>query len=277
MALAKQIFDPLGVPVITSHRFLDGFFGDVQARHYFVQGKVDQWVIDIYLICQRWQLLSLKQVMLLSLSLCNVNGFTYSALFLIATLCLLHLKMLFCLPFACHVWLWDFSFEIWIVSLSIRFGGLGIPLPKHLAGPMYDASRCTTRFIVDSIWGSLGFELDVHDDNVNSAHRNYQKTCDDFFNNLLSVVCSKLDPPHACALQWSRLNDLSGWLSVIPMEKDNFDLTAQEFRDALAICDKKPLLSIPPFVMAVVLPPAWTISSFARRVGWLHNVTTSSI
>ena len=29
------------------------------------------------------------------------------------------------------------------------------------------------------------------------------------------------------------------------MEKDNFDLTAQEFDDALAIRDKKPLLNIP--------------------------------
>ena len=32
----------------------------------------------------------------------------------------------------------------------------------------------------------------------------------------------------------------------MPIEKDNFDLTAQEFRDALAIRYKKPLLNIPP-------------------------------
>ena len=48
MALAKQTFDLLGVPVVTSHRFLDGFLGDVQARYCFVQGKVDQWVTDIH-------------------------------------------------------------------------------------------------------------------------------------------------------------------------------------------------------------------------------------
>ena len=133
--------------------------------------------------------------------------------------------------------------EFELFSLPVHFGGLGIPLPKHLAGPMYDASRYATHCMVDSIQGSPGFELDVHDDNVNSTHRNYKKTCDDFFNDLFSVVCSKLDPPHARALQRSRLNDHSGWLSVMPMEKDNFDLTAQEFCDALAICYKKPLLS----------------------------------
>ena len=42
VASAKQVFDLLGVPVVISHRFLGGFLGDVQARHSFVQGKVDQ-------------------------------------------------------------------------------------------------------------------------------------------------------------------------------------------------------------------------------------------
>ena len=44
----------------------------------------------------------------------------------------------------------------------------------------------------------------------------------------------------------SRDNDLSAWLTVMPIERDNYDLTAQEFRDALAVRYKKPLLSIPP-------------------------------
>ena len=43
------------------------------------------------------------------------------------------------------------------------------------------------------------------------------------------------------------MNELSGWLSVIPMEKDNFDLTAQKFCNALAVQYKKPLFNIPPF------------------------------
>jgi len=40
-------------------------------------------------------------------------------------------------------------------------------------------------------------------------------------------------------------NDLSVWLSVLPNERDNFDLTPQEFRDALrlAIHYHKPLLA----------------------------------
>ena len=38
---------------------------------------------------------------------------------------------------------------------------------------------------------------------------------------------------------------MSSWLTVLPIAKHHFDLTAQEFRDALAIRYKKPLLGIP--------------------------------
>ena len=39
--------------------------------------------------------------------------------------------------------------------------------------------------------------------------------------------------------------NVSGWLSVLPLVKDQFDLSTQEFRDALALCYCKPLLSLP--------------------------------
>ena len=45
-----------------------------------------------------------------------------------------------------------------------------------------------------------------------------------------------------------RDNDLGVWLSVVPFECNNFDLSAQEFCDALAIKyhKYKPLLNLPP-------------------------------
>ena len=41
------------------------------------------------------------------------------------------------------------------------------------------------------------------------------------------------------------MNDLSGWLTVLPMSQDHFDLIAQQFRDALALRYRKPLLNVP--------------------------------
>ena len=127
------------------------------------------------------------------------------------------------------------SLESELFFLPVRFGGLGILLPRLLANPLFAASRSATRAIVDSIRFVQGFELDVHDDLIVSAHRSYQQVCNDLYNDLFSTISCKLDPTHLRAFHRSRTNDLSCWLSVMPIEKDNFDLTAQEFRDALAI------------------------------------------
>ena len=54
--------------------------------------------------------------------------------------------------------------EFELFSLPVRFGGLGILLPNHLAKTLYDASRSATHTIVDSIRNSLGFELDAENE-----------------------------------------------------------------------------------------------------------------
>ena len=46
------------------------------------------------------------------------------------------------------------------------------------------------------------------------------------------------------SVERAKLNDLSGWLTVLPMSQDHFNLIAQEFRDALALCYRKPLLNV---------------------------------
>ena len=44
---------------------------------------------------------------------------------------------------------------------------------------------------------------------------------------------------------------LSNWLSVLPIAKFHFDLSPQEFRDALAIRYRKPLLRVPDSVVCL--------------------------
>ena len=39
--------------------------------------------------------------------------------------------------------------------------------------------------------------------------------------------------------------NISSWLSVLPLVRSEFDLSAQEFWDGLALCYKKALLSLP--------------------------------
>jgi hypothetical protein len=54
-----------------------------------------------------------------------------------------------------------------------------------------------------------------------------------------------MDPVHKRAIQRIISSRTSSWLTVLPLTQYHFDMTATEFRDALAIRYRKPLLGIP--------------------------------
>ena len=58
-------------------------------------------------------------------------------------------------------------------------------------------------------------------------------------------IVSELDGTQERAVRRARETKISSWLSVTPVAKHHFDLSAQEFRDSLAIRYRKPLLEVP--------------------------------
>ena len=44
---------------------------------------------------------------------------------------------------------------------------------------------------------------------------------------------------------WAKDSNVSLWLSVLPLARSQYDLSAKEFRDGLALHFKKPLLYLP--------------------------------
>ena len=61
---------------------------------------------------------------------------------------------------------------------------------------------------------------------------------------MLLVLLDQCDPVHQRSLIRHQ-GSLSGWLTVLPVQKDHFNLTAVEFRDALCLRYLKPLLNLP--------------------------------
>jgi len=59
-------------------------------------------------------------------------------------------------------------------------------------------------------------------------------------------LLSSFDSSQQRAILRAREHCISSWLSVMPLERSQFDLSAQEFRDGLALRYKKPLLCLPP-------------------------------
>ena len=151
LATAEQVFGPLAIPVVTSYRFLGGFLGDVSARSSFVQEKVNQWVLDVHNLSQ----MAIPQPQAAYAALTKSLQCEWIYLQRVIPDChalfaplenIIHSSFLPAM-FGCEV----SPLELELFSLPVRFGGLGIPLPKHLATSLFNASRFATRVIVNSI------------------------------------------------------------------------------------------------------------------------------
>ena len=79
-------------------------------------------------------------------------------------------------------------------------------------------------------------------------------------------MISQLDDLHHRWMEHAKMNNISGWLTVLPVGQNHFDLTAQEFCDALALRYRKPLLNLPPCCDGCGAPSHWIMLYVVRRV-----------
>ena len=95
-------------------------------------------------------------------------------------------------------------------------------------------------------------------------------------NDLFSTISCNFDLTHQCVLQRAEDNNLSVWLCVTPVESNHFNLSAQEFWDALAIKYRKSLLNLPPKCDG--LGATFSLDHFliCRRGGLLSSITMKS-
>ena len=87
--------------------------------------------------------------------------------------------------------------------------------------------------------------MDVHLDTLITAHDDLFKVKAQMLEETFTITVRELDPLQQRALQRAKDSKISLWLNVLPISQHHFDLSAQEFCDALAIRYQKPLLNIP--------------------------------
>ena len=117
-----------------------------------------------------------------------------------------------------------------------------------LACHLFTSSVHTTEHLIRSIIGFKTFELDSHFDHVSFNkqfhHQQLGATFDEEFDQLLTLF----DPMQQWAILLAKDSNISSWLFVMPLARNQFDLSilsVQEFRDGLALRYEKPLLSLP--------------------------------
>ena len=242
---AESLFHGLGVRTVTGHRYLGGFIGDSCQRDLFVQNKVNSWVDHVRVFSD----IAVTQPQLAYVAVTRSLQHEWTFLLRVLKDC----ESLFCdLEFALASSFLPAIFgvevspaERGLFSLPLRMGGLGICNPMTSASHCYSLSRQSTASLVTFISGASSFELDTHITAVSLAKDNCRISLNECFSIKFDSLISQLDPLQQHAVLRAKEFNLSGWLSVLPLARDQFDLSPQEFRDALALRYRKPMLDFP--------------------------------
>ena len=87
--------------------------------------------------------------------------------------------------------------------------------------------------------------MDSHFDHVSSNKQSHRQQLGVIFDEEFDQLLPLFDPMQQRAILRAKDSNISSWLSVLPLARNQFDLSAQEYRDGLALRHKKPLLSLP--------------------------------
>ena len=242
---AENIFSDYGVKVVHSQRLLGGVIGDEAGRLSYVRELVNVWKSNLESLAT----IAETEPQVAFSALTKSMQFQWNYVQRVVPGC----QSLFdelesviaekFLPaiFGCEV----SSLERELFSLPARMGGLGVFKPNEMTEMLFNSSKNSTKVIVDAIRGRQEFEIDTHFSQLLEVRAEVVKEKERLFDEKLNSIMSRSGTILKRAVSRACQGHISAWLTVLPLQKSQFDLSAREFRDALAMRYKKPLLNIP--------------------------------
>ena len=136
------------------------------------------------------------------------------------------------------------SVEHDLLSLPLQMEGLGISNPMSTASHCYFLTTHSTTSLVTFVIRASVFELDTHIAPVSLAKDHYRACFNDYF--ILSLILCLHYMILSNNVLCYMLKSFIIWLVVtITLCTRSVDLSPQQFRDALALPYKKPMLNLP--------------------------------
>ena len=135
--------------------------------------------------------------------------------------------------------------KVRLFGLAARFGGLGISDPVKSAGLVFSSSRESASVLVDAIHGVTEFSLTTYLDLLARVRNDISRRREIDVQSALSSLLESL-PSLVCRTVRRAVDfQTSGWLTVLPLACHQFDLSVQQFRDALSLRYHRPLPVMP--------------------------------
>ena len=242
---ASELFADLGIKVVTGGRFLGGFIGEKTLAAEFVSSKVQLWCHCIGQLSD----VAEKQPQAAHAALARSLQFEWCHLQWVIPDCANHFVPLRNVlndsfypallggPTSTH--------ELCLFALPARFGGLGISDPVESALMAFSSSREGASVLVDAIHGATEFCVTAHLEQLARVRHDVSGRRKEYAQSVLSSVLESLPSPTCRSIKRAIDFQTSGWLTVLPLACHQFDLSSQQFRDALSLRYHRPLAMMP--------------------------------
>ena len=234
---AKALFRGSGIVIKTDgHKYLGAAIGSSAYKNNYVREKIKKWVQDV----EELSLLAVEEPQV-ALS-AYTKGICHRWTFIQRTLggigpffqpledCIRH-KLI---PSIVGRNVSDI--ERSIMSLPVRYGGLGIANPVKSCEREYQASKTITEDLSDLIYRQ-DQDLTLFDVAKQNAEIKEQKKNKELFlkGQLEEIVLHISDSNVKRALELNNEKGTGSWLTTLPLKELGFCLNKQEFRDALCL------------------------------------------
>ena len=231
---AQEFFQDLNLNIVTGHRFLGGFIGSSEDKLKWLKERVQGWVQSVKKLSPAAQ--QQPQAAYVAFTRCLQNEWTFiqrvvdgdadSFSPLKQTIIDDFLPNLFGSPIQRH--------EGDLFCRPSRHGGLGVSDPIRNATSNFNSSREATKILSSALKSGESLDLNDHDGAIRSV-KNKKQDIDKFWKEDTLALLDSFSEVRKRSILRKVDYQCSGWLSVIPIEGNEFDMSPDEFRDSLAL------------------------------------------
>jgi hypothetical protein len=135
-----------------------------------------------------------------------------------------------------------------IISLPVRFGGLGIANPIENAEREYQASMAVTESLAELIYNQEQDLINYNHEKQTEIIGNLKTAKDKHLLNMFNGILQTLEgSPMKRALELNREKGAGSWLTALPLKSFGYSLNKQEFRDAVCLRYAWKIPNTPPY------------------------------
>ena len=238
-----SLFGDVGIKIVS---FLGGFVGGCDERDMYVKSKVNDWIKCIRELAR----IAKSQPQAAYAALVKSIQHEWDFLQRVVSVspdCFDDLKQAISDDF------WPSLFgnvvttnEAELFFLPTRMGGMGVRDPTSIAELSVKASRIGSSVVVDYLTGvESGFSVADHHDVFMRASNDRRVNQGAFDKECVNRVLRSFDDMTVRTIEQSINGKISNWLNVVPVLRNGFVLSEREFRDAIALRYRRPLIELP--------------------------------